>query len=610
MEINEDAVNDISDVNPVDLLVCSLEEYILMNSTNEPKGLIYLISDKFKTVALCLKSQIPISFHGRGLVLKDLICEIIKHIYADLALPRGSLIDIISIGLGCDGAAITESFLLLEVAFFRKFEGIKKRFASITKNRKVISGIDSFLLYKDFGVSFDLIADMAANLGVSVDNEAFDYEKSKSNSTKELLLSKMCDFKSPEKMCETDDSYKYEHNNINSKIISIVHFSGFVAVACERTCFYADKGGQIGDHGKIIFICDEKDVGLISVIDVREISGCIWHFGCLEGVTSESVVLSYNEEFRSNIRGNHTAAHLLDHFVRVVLNCDFGKYESSLVEDLRVKYVYSSKRPMSLEEIEQLEKLMNDCISKKIEVQTIVSKFVDLEKDVVYDVNTTYPEVVRCIRIADSTFSVADLCCGTHVDNTSELRLFKIITENTQNSTKRRIVGYTGNRAIQCVEESKKPIPVGDIPLLERKMIESRKAKEREVYMAERSKILKDCEIRFDDELCNFEAKNFAGKAIFGFQIDSLKLDSKDVKNLITKFIKAVAAKNYNGIVYSVFESVFRYGYVCGDDRISDSLKSVGIDSKKIRNISQGSCLISEETLSSIENCFGVIKLK
>src|SRR5690606_22931778 len=222
-----------------------------------------------------------------------------------------------------------------------------------------------------------------------------------------------------------------------------------VAVVLERTPFYAESGGQVGDSGVL-----ENSGARFEVEDTRKHpTGTYLHVGRLvHGRLSvgDTVVARVDEARRQKIRLNHSATHLLHAALKRVL----GKHvmqKGSLVHPDYLRFDFSHSQPVTPEELRRIEQLVNEQIRANHEAETRVMPLEQAKASgAVALFGEKYEDQVRVLRLSD--FSV-ELCGGTHVRRTGDIGLFKIVSESGIAAGVRRIEAYTGSRAIDWIYE-------------------------------------------------------------------------------------------------------------------------------------------------------------
>ncbi len=339
----------------------------------------------------------------------------------------------------------------------------------LQKNQqKIIPGSEAFRLYDTYGFPLDLTKDIAAEKGLLVDevgfNQAMEEQRTRARTARQingghdlalviqnllgdLPLSEFVGYTHLEIEGEIKALIKGEH------LISQAENNEQVYLIVDHTPFYAQGGGQVGDRGEIIGLN-----GKIEVIDTFKIpSGQIVQQGIVSGKirVGEKVNLKVNTFLRKKTAGNHTATHLLHQALKTVLGSHIQQ-AGSLVEDTRLRFDFTHFSGLSAREIKAVEDLVNRQIIKSLVVQAEEMSAVEAKKlGAVALFGEKYGDNVRVVQIGD--FSI-ELCGGTHVENTSQLGLFKIVNESAIGSGLRRIEAITGEGVRQYLQSKEKLI--------------------------------------------------------------------------------------------------------------------------------------------------------
>lgn len=332
---------------------------------------------------------------------------------------------------------------------------------------KVISGDDAFKLSDTYGFPIDLTIEIALEKGIKVDEDRFkelvleQKQKARADRTSKVGSSWEAN-KSVEINAVETVFTGYTSMEEQSKVVAILSDGKHVdklnegeegIIVLDKTPFYSESGGQIGDTGEI-----EGD-GLFVVADTKKAeSGHILHVGMLEtGSISvgELVAARVDKKKREATMRNHTAAHLLQSALRKVLGehvCQAGQF----VYSERCRFDFSHFSAMTGDEIQKVEDIINEKILEAVEVK-IQEMSIDEAKKLgaMALFGEKYGDVVRVVSVGD--FSI-ELCGGTHVDNTSKLGLFKIVSESSVAAGVRRIEAVTGNGVMNMLYELKDTI--------------------------------------------------------------------------------------------------------------------------------------------------------
>ncbi len=326
-----------------------------------------------------------------------------------------------------------------------------------------ISGDFIFKLYDTYGLPVDIVQDISKERGLDFDKEGFERmlerqrERSK-KSAKETVTEKL-----PEayrKLIESGNLSQfegYEATSSNARIVALVSkgkehkevSKGWQGeLVSNKTPFYAESGGQIGDKGEI-----KTATGKAKVLDTVKKGDLIIHkVEVTQGKIrlDDEAQMKVFEDRRLDTARNHTATHLLHAALRKVIG-EHVRQSGSLVEPERLRFDFTHFSALSRQEIKEVERIVNEKIRADIPVETqILSQEEAIAMGAMALFGEKYGDVVRVVSIPG--FSI-ELCGGTHLDRTGQIGLFKIVSESSVASGIRRIEAVTGARAIDVVQE-------------------------------------------------------------------------------------------------------------------------------------------------------------
>jgi len=330
----------------------------------------------------------------------------------------------------------------------------------------VFSGDDAFKLNDTYGFPLDLTKDILEEKGLTVDEDRFN----------ELLAQQKATARAARKDAGADawkgESLKIDVDkteftgytdfiNNDCKILAIINQNGELvemlgageqgSVILDKTPFYAQSGGQVGDQG-IISGADKSNTFRVSDT-VKNADGIYLHTGVVEqGVISLGVAEAMVDEYRRRaIMRNHTAAHLLQAALREVLGTHVEQ-AGQLVDDKEVRFDFTHFNPMTEKQITKVESLVNEFIML---AQPVTMQEMPIEEakkmGAMMLFGEKYGDIVRVVKAGN--FST-EFCGGTHVDNSGKLGLFKIISESSVAAGVRRIVALTGDNTLNYLNDS------------------------------------------------------------------------------------------------------------------------------------------------------------
>ena len=332
-----------------------------------------------------------------------------------------------------------------------------------------LSGEVAFLLHDTYGFPIDLTREIAANAGHVVDMNAFDAamteqrERARKSANRDAWGNAQSIWVALSDRLDETVFDGYDNNELSGvRVVALVQdgqevesasAGSEVEVVLDRTPFYAEMGGQVGDTGKLtapglyVHVTDTKhrDGGLESHVGVVE-----------EGTISvgDSVTATIDAGRRELIRRNHTATHLLDAALKKVLG-DHVNQAGSLVAPDRMRFDFTHFEALTKDELDRIEGMVNAEIFAAKPVVTQIMNIEDAKAaGAVALFGEKYGDVVRVVSAGaeDTPFS-RELCGGTHARNTADLGLFKIISESSVGSNSRRIEAVTSMGAIEYVDE-------------------------------------------------------------------------------------------------------------------------------------------------------------
>ncbi len=444
---------------------------------------VRIIADHARAVTFLIADGIIPSNEGRGYVLRRLLRRAVRHGRL-LGVEDAFLVRLIDRVIELMGAAypeivehrelITQIVASEEERFGATLrQGVsflETELAAVRAKGGQLDGVTAFTLHDTYGFPFELTAEIAAEKGVDVDIDAFNAEM---DAQKERARAAVKDeswntyggvYAELAKTLTPTDFVGYEHDAAAAKIVAIVSAGERVdtlaegargEIVLDKTPFYGEQGGQVGDHGIIT-----TDSGARFVVEDTKIPqpGVVAHVGVLEAGTlraEESVSAQIDVMRRERIRRNHTATHLLHWALRLVLG-DHAKQSGSLVRPDRMRFDFTHFEAMSAEQLEKVERLVNAKIFENHPVRAYETSIVSArEAGVTALFGEKYGDFVRVLEAGN--FS-KELCGGTHVGRTSEIGLLKIVGESSVGANLRRIEAVTSFDAYDYVMTEEKEL--------------------------------------------------------------------------------------------------------------------------------------------------------
>lgn len=329
-----------------------------------------------------------------------------------------------------------------------------------------LSGKDVFLLYDTFGFPVEITTEVAEERGVKIDMDGFEVEMENqrrqsqaAHNVVKLAVENGGDL--AENVHDTEflgyDTLSaravVESLLLNGKPVIQVSEGSEVEVLLNKTPFYAESGGQIGDHGFLYVTQDQsKQTAVVEIKDVQKSLGSVFvHKGTIrEGVleVGREVEAAVDAKLRQRAKVHHTATHLLQSALKKVIGQETSQ-AGSLVAFDRLRFDFNFHRPLHDSELEEIENLINGWIGDGTLLQTKVMSLTDAkEAGAIAMFGEKYGEQVRVVEVPGVSM---ELCGGTHVSNTSEIRAFKIISEQGIASGIRRIEAVAGEAFIEYI---------------------------------------------------------------------------------------------------------------------------------------------------------------
>lgn len=446
--------------------------------TDEKKDVsLRVITDHIRSTTFMVGDGVTPSNNGRGYVLRRLLRRAARHGRL-LGITRPFLYEVVDTVIAENSCAYPEleerkayikKLIKSEEETFAKTidKGMEilteKIDAVIASGKTVLDGADAFLLSDTYGFPIDLTMEIAEEKGLTVDEtkyteclneqkkKARDDHNAKSGSSWEdgtlAVEAAATEFTGYTSMEETA---KVLAIFVDGQSVQTANDGDEAVIVLDKTPFYAESGGQVGDTGVI-----SGAMTAFEVSDTKKIhSGHFLHIGVAQGAVSvgDTVTASVDKKRRSSIMRNHTAAHLLQAALRKVLG-DHVHQAGQLVDGERVRFDFSHFEAVTPEELKEIEGIINKNILDAIPV-TMTEMPIDEARKLgaMALFGEKYGDIVRVVNVQDTSI---EFCGGTHVDNTSKLGLFKIVSENSVAAGVRRIEAVTGTGVLALIDDYK-----------------------------------------------------------------------------------------------------------------------------------------------------------
>lgn len=472
-------VQDVASIFDIDAIkvirdkVCDIAN-VEYGIESEKDVSIRLIADHIRSVTFMIGDGIIPSNEGRGYVLRRLLRRAARH--GRLLGIKDKFLTVLSTSIieeSKDGYPELEDrkeyiFKLIsneEDNFNKTIDqglGILEDFEKklLAEGKTILAGEDAFKLYDTYGFPIDLTKEILQEKSISVDEEGFKASMEVQRQTAREARDVTNYMGADETVyLQLDPKLHskfigYNVNSASSTIIALTTEDEVVeelyegtkgTIIVEETPFYATSGGQVNDKG-----CISTDRGCFEVTDTIKLPGDkIGHVGHVSSGSfkvHETVKLSINERQRQDTARNHSATHLLQKTLRRVLG-NHIEQAGSYVDNKRLRFDFTHFQALTIEEIKKVENLVNEHIQESLPVKTQKMSIEDAKKSgAIALFGEKYDDDVRVVSMGD--YSI-ELCGGTHVNNTSNIFVFKIIAETSIAAGVRRIEALTGRNVYE-----------------------------------------------------------------------------------------------------------------------------------------------------------------
>jgi alanyl-tRNA synthetase len=432
-------------------------------SDEKIKVSLKVIGDHVRSVVHMIADGITASNIGRGYILRRLIRRVVRHgrligiqgeFTSQVAESAIALSESAYPNVRKREEAIKAELQREESQFLRTLERGEKLLAEIlAKKPKQISGKDAFTLYDTYGFPLELTQEIAEEQGLSVDVAGFEAQMEaqrerarEAHETIDLTVQGSLD-KLAEHIHVTEflgykqpqSTTKVEALLVDGKSVESAEAGNKVQVILDRTPFYAESGGQIGDRGYL-----SGDTVLVRVEDVKKESDFFVHFGHIERGTLEvgaTLTAQIDRSCRRRAQANHTATHLLQAALKQIVDPSISQ-AGSLVDFDRLRFDFNCPRPLTAKEVQQIEEQVNTWIAEAHTADVAVLPLEEAKRrGAIAMFGEKYGDEVRVIDFPGVSM---ELCGGTHVSNTAEIGVFKIVSETGISSGVRRIEAVAG----------------------------------------------------------------------------------------------------------------------------------------------------------------------
>ncbi len=458
-----------------------------------------VIADHIRCLSLAITDGANPSNEGRGYVLRRILRRAVRHGHQTMGVRGPFLHDLVNAVVLTLGDAfpevkqhatrVAQVILDEEVQFGRTLERGLALFGEAaarvrTQSGNTIPAQDAFKLHDTFGFPIDLTQVMAEEAGLGVDVAGYEALMEEAREKSRAVQGTDAEMHFPPdaiaklealQVHATDDSTKFDPKPLTATVRAIWNGTSFdehadadaerlVAVVFGRTPFYAEMGGQVADHGVFQAEHASGEHASISITDAKRVGGYVLHIGKVTRGrlrVGDEGTLMIERERRELIRANHTTTHLLNLALRAELGPDVEQ-KGSMVDRERLRFDYSAKQGLSLEQVRSIEARVNDAIRANLlvdaqEVSLAAARTIHGVRAVFGE---RYPDPVRVVSIGASVDALlanpsnaawalqsTEFCGGTHLARTGDAKQFVLASEGGLAAGIRRVFAWTGAAA-------------------------------------------------------------------------------------------------------------------------------------------------------------------
>lgn len=546
-------VHDNYDIDLFSALVSKSQEYC---GNTENKVSHKIIADHLRAAAFLIAEVVLPGNEGRNYVLRRLIRRAVRYIhllgYNDslLNLVFPALIDGTSLAyMGDAYPELIRAKSLIETTLKSEEENFKDtlmkginlldKFTADLKSGDTLSGESAFKLYDTYGFPLDITLDILKERKINFDQKGFDNamkeqkERARANwtgsgekSVEQVWFNLIDQFGKTEfvgyERDEVKDATVLAIISSKNEVIDSAKEGEKITIILDKTPFYGESGGQVGDIGNLI----QSDGSMVTVENTNKINDLYLH-RCVGSICKgNTVTASINKKRRQDLRRNHSATHLLHFALRKILG-DYVTQKGSLVAPNRLRFDFSHNKPVTQDQMSSVEDIVNSLIRENLSTSTKVQGMDEaIDEGAMALFGEKYGDNVRVVKIGDSK----ELCGGTHVERTGEIGLFKIAAECSVASRVRRIEALTGQEAINYVRNN-------EISL--KKVAECVKAPVNEIIS--RLSILSQERKEFEVKIKNLYKKLISVETVKSTEINGINFVSHTFNNVPGSIIREFA---------------------------------------------------------------------
>jgi alanyl-tRNA synthetase len=426
-----------------------------------------VIADHIRACSFLIADGVIPDNEGRGYVLRRIIRRAIRHGYKlgqkqpffhllveDLSRVMGEAYPELPAAKGRVGAVLKQE----EERFAETLEnGMEVLEGALHREDRMLDGATVFKLYDTFGFPVDLTADIARERGIQVDLAGFEAEmqqqRERARASSRFHMQTAVEYQG-----QPTEFHGYDSLKLDARVLALykggsaadqIQAGDDAVVVLDRTPFYAEAGGQVGDCGQLV-----SGHGRFEVQDTQKIQPEVFgHKGVLKAgrlAVGDQVSAQVDAQLRARSAYNHSATHLMHAALRKVLG-HHVQQKGSLVDPWKTRFDFSHHAALTPEEIREIERLVNDEIRRNVSVEPRLMKYTEaIKAGAMALFGEKYGDDVRVIGMGE--FST-ELCGGTHVRRTGDIGFFKIVSQSAVAAGIRRVEAVTADGALEWVQQ-------------------------------------------------------------------------------------------------------------------------------------------------------------
>ncbi len=572
-------VSNLFEVDTIKKVLLQASEYAGITYGQDEKKDVSLrvITDHIRSTTFLISDGVLPGNEGRGYVLRRLIRRAARHGKL-LGINRKFLSELCLVVINESGSAYPE--LVEKSDYIKKVIEVEEdRFNTtidqglsilkahidelLKKGEKSLSGENVFKLYDTFGFPLDLTSEILEEHGLGVSIEEFEAEMKLQKERARAARKAKGDLGWSESVIDNlDKSFKtefvgYETLVCKASVFAIVSENELaeraesgkqVVIITDKSPFYAESGGQVGDIGLIT-----ADGMAAEVFDTKKTAdGKYLHFAIIEEgeiAKGDQVIMTVDAESRAAIMRNHSSAHLLQAALKSVLGSHVEQ-SGSYVDSEKMRFDFSHFSPMTAEEIAMAEHAVNRAVLSGAEVEISempIAKAREIGATALF--GEKYGETVRVVNMKGCS---VELCGGTHVENTSKIGLFKILGESSVAAGIRRIEATTGMNIIKLIDEKQNVLSniagtiksgLSDLPEKAKGLIETVKSMQKEINEL-KSKIAGSQLDELLDKIVEINGVKVITVLLPNAQTDTLREIGDRIRDRGTEFVAVLGGKS------------------------------------------------------------------